>query len=55
MTVEGLIKFFESYVGRISFAPVVHPADTLTYDDDDDDWDNVGNERSLGAPPEPDF
>ena len=45
MTGEGLIKFFESYVGRISFAPAVHPADTLIYGDDveDDDWDDDGN------------
>ena len=45
VTGEGLIKFFESYVGRISFAPAVHPADALTYDDDveNDDWDDDGN------------
>ena len=42
MTGEGLIKFFESHVGRISFAPAVHPAHTVTFDDDveDDDWDD---------------
>ena len=42
VTGEGLIKFFESYVGRISFAPAVHPA--LTNDDDveEDDWDDDG-------------